>query len=583
MTENTLVSIAIPTYNIEKYIAETLQSCLDQTYPHIEITVTDDASKDRTVEIVRAFMEKHSNIKLMVQEKNVGAAKNTNDSIRLSTGEFFISLGHDDKLPPHHVERMLKWFTSPDIAFVHCNAMRIDGEGREIKIIGNDAEKIRQTQNPLKALCFNNFIQSCGSMTRRSAFEAIGGWDESFFYDDEWGSYVRFAEKFKFAYATDTIGYYRVHDTNITRTLQKKDKIFLLDDYRNRCRARAMKSANLSPLETALVHFKVWRKNIRRFFKHGLRPPPQKTPDDYRRVLIVKLGAFGDFINACDVFDAVRRHHPKAKITLLTTAPFTDLAEKSGYFDNVWTIRRWTWKDLSGWTGFYKEMRKRDFDCVYDMQRNDRARVFRWLSPARSRKAWVGGAKANRPYVHKKPLPSGLLDTANDGVFPIPDLAWMTADISRFGIRAPFVILVPGAAPQHPGKRWPVLHYAALARKLMENGHAVVAIGADAETEIIGELAALAPGVINLCCKTSFIDIASLARNAVAAVGNDTGAMHLISVVGCPVVTLFSGLTDPARAAPRGKRVAVLQGAPIETIDVEKAWQAFLKLVTNPE
>ncbi|MDE2336506.1 MAG: glycosyltransferase [Alphaproteobacteria bacterium] len=573
--KDALVTIAIPAYNSEKYLAPALQSCLDQTWPNIEVVISDDQSKDRTVEIIKAFMAKSDKISYITQEKNLGISANVNAAVRMGKGEFAIILDHDDILPPHHVERMLKHFTSKDIALVHCNAMRIDGDGNEIKMVGNDAEKIRQTKEPLKALCFNNFIQSCGMMFRRGAFDAIGGWDPSFHLDGEWDSYIRYAEKFKFGYAADTFGYYRVHETNITRALQKKEKIFDLDDNRARCRARAMQSANLNPFDAALVHLKVWRKNLRRWMRHGRRPPRNMKPEDYKRVLVVKLGAFGDFINAFAVFAAIRKHHPQAEITLLTTAPFAGFAEKSGWFDKVWQVRRWLWNEPAAWRGFAREMGVRDFELVYDIQRNDRMKILRLLSPARAASAWVGGGKRKDPYVLKTSLPPGALDTTDTDAFPVPETPWLDADISKYNLKTPFVLLVPGAAPQHPGKRWPVAHYAALAGRLARSGFTPVVLGAGAETERAAELQKLEPAVVNLCGQTDFFELAALARKAAGAIGNDTGPMHLTAAVGCPTLVLFSGFSDPDVSAPRGGSVATLRGIPIENLSPDAVWNKF--------
>ncbi len=579
--KDTLVTIAIPAYNSEKYLAPALQSCLDQTWPNIEVVISDDQSKDRTVEIIKEFMAKSDKIRYVTQEKNVGISANVNAAVRMGKGEFVIILDHDDVLPPHHVERMLPHFTSKDIALVHCNAMRIDGEGRTSKMVGDDAEKIRQTKEPLKALCFNNFIQSCGMMFRRSAFDAIGGWDPSFHLDGEWDSYIRYAEKFKMAYAADTFGYYRTHEGNITHALQKKEKIFDLDDNRARCRARAMQSANLGMIDTARVTLKVWRKNIRRAMKHGKRPPRDMTAEDYKRVLVIKLGAFGDFVNAFAVFDAIRKHHPKAEITLLTTAPFVDFAEKCGWFDRVWQVRRWLWNEPASWRGFAREMAVRDPELVYDIQRNDRTKIFRLLSPARAAAAWVGGGRRKDPYVLKKPLPAGALNTTDTDVFPVPDAPWLDADIAKYNLKAPFVLLVPGAAPQHPGKRWPIARYIELAGKLKRNGYTPVVLGAGSEEELAAELEKKEPAAVNLCGQTNLFEIAGLARAAAGAIGNDTGPMHLTAAVGCPTLVLFSGFSNPEQSAPRGNIVATLRGIPIETLSADAVWNkfsSFLKL-----
>lgn len=89
--------LRIPAYNSEKYPAETIQSVLNQAYPHIEIALSDNNSKNWTIEIIWEFMAKHSNIKLALQPGNSGPVKNANAAIRLSMGEFFIILDHGNK------------------------------------------------------------------------------------------------------------------------------------------------------------------------------------------------------------------------------------------------------------------------------------------------------------------------------------------------------------------------------------------------------------------------------------------------------------------------------------------------------
>ena len=260
-----LVSIVIPTYNGEKYVAQAIQSCLDQTHRPLEIIVSDDASTDGTLDIVRSFMTPDRPIRLIAHEKNLGIVKNAGGAYDQTQGEFVIGLSHDDFLPPHHVERMLKWFSSDDICLVHCNAMRIDGEGNEIRFSVKDVEgKIRETQNPMKALYVGVMIQSCGLMFRKSAYLDIGGLNESYRHCSEWDAYIRYAEKYKFAYATDTYGYYRVHETNVTKKLgaeyKEEHEAFI-----RQCRAKAFARANFTPLERLRIRALMAHKKLRIF------------------------------------------------------------------------------------------------------------------------------------------------------------------------------------------------------------------------------------------------------------------------------------------------------------------------------
>ena len=98
------VSIVIPAYNGEKYIKETLDSWLNQSYEKIEIIVADDCSVDGTVEILKSYGNK---IKLTVNKVNQGIVKNINNMTLGLDSDYVIFLGHDDVLPQNHIEIMI--------------------------------------------------------------------------------------------------------------------------------------------------------------------------------------------------------------------------------------------------------------------------------------------------------------------------------------------------------------------------------------------------------------------------------------------------------------------------------------------
>ncbi len=101
-----LISVILPTYNGEKYIAETLESVLNQTYKNLEVIIVDDCSTDTTIKIIKSYTDKR--IKLYLNEKNLGIANNTNKALSLATGEFIMMQDHDDISSPYRAEGMLK-------------------------------------------------------------------------------------------------------------------------------------------------------------------------------------------------------------------------------------------------------------------------------------------------------------------------------------------------------------------------------------------------------------------------------------------------------------------------------------------
>lgn len=87
-------------------------------------------------------------------------------------------------------------------------------------------------------------------------------------------------------------------------------------------------------------------------------------------------------------------------------------------------------------------------------------------------------------------------------------------------------------------------------------------------------IAAAAPGVVDLTGRTAIADLASIARAASLAVGNDTGPMHLIPMAGCRSVVLFSGASNPALCAPRGRDVQVLRETNLGDLPLDRVIEA---------
>lgn len=108
MKKNTtpLISVLIPTYNSELYIKDTLESILNQTYKKLEIIVIDDASTDRTVQLVKKYKDKR--IKLFINDNNLGISGNMNKGIKLSNGKYLAIMDADDWSYPYRIEEQVQ-------------------------------------------------------------------------------------------------------------------------------------------------------------------------------------------------------------------------------------------------------------------------------------------------------------------------------------------------------------------------------------------------------------------------------------------------------------------------------------------
>ena len=279
------------------------------------------------------------------------------------------------------------------------------------------------------------------------------------------------------------------------------------------------------------------------------------------RILVIRLGALGDFVQSFGPFASIRAHHPHARITLLTTQAFADLARRAPWFDAVVVDRRPSFWNLPAL--FRLSRMLRGFDLVYNLQTSSRtSRYFRLAG----RPPWSGiasgcshpHANPRRDLMHTRERQREQLEMAGVQAFPTPDLAWLTRPpglAGESGIRAalpaaPYAILVPGAAPHRAAKRWPY-YFPALARDLEARGLVPIVLGTATETPLAAAIREQAPSAIDLTGRTSIGEIAVAAASAGLAIGNDTGPMHVAAGVGCPSVVLFSAESDPALTAPR--------------------------------
>jgi ADP-heptose:LPS heptosyltransferase len=303
------------------------------------------------------------------------------------------------------------------------------------------------------------------------------------------------------------------------------------------------------------------------------------------RVLVIKLGAMGDIVQATGPFDAIRRHHGDAHITLLTTPPYRDFAAAGGWFDEVWIDERPSWRDRRGWLESRRRLRRAKFGRVYDLQTSDRsAMLFRLFGPGR-KPEWSGIVRGcshrhtnpRRDSIHTVERQAEQLAIAGIADVPPPNLDRITADIGRFELSSSYVLLVPGGSPDRPYKRWPAANYADLARRLIARSVTPVVIGGAAETQVASAIATFCTGSRDLTNETSMADIAELARGAAGAVGNDTGPMHLITTAGAPSVVLYSHASDPELCAQRGPDVTILRRPRLEELSVDEV-EAALRL-----
>lgn len=127
-----LVSIITPLYNSEKFIAETIESVLTQTYKNWEMIIVNDCSKDQGPVIVQKYLKKDSRIKLFNNEKNLGGAGTRNEAIKRATGKYIAFLDSDDLWKKEKLEKQINFMENNNYDLTYSKFERIDEESKSL-------------------------------------------------------------------------------------------------------------------------------------------------------------------------------------------------------------------------------------------------------------------------------------------------------------------------------------------------------------------------------------------------------------------------------------------------------------------
>lgn len=251
MNSEPLVSVVIPSYNIEKFIIDALESVKKQTYQNFEVIVVDDGSTDGTKDLIRQFLS-DQRFKL-IEQKNSGPAAARNLGVCHSKGEFIAFLDGDDEWVPDKLQKQLGMFRSDptlDIVGTNYSFMEEDGQnmGRDRYVSFPNGFK----ENPKLALLNGCGISTITVMMRKEYFERVEGFDRTLRYGEDYDLWMKIVQSGgKLAFMMDPLS-------------------------RRRCRAGSLQHNALLAAETGI---RVFGKALarektrvgRKMLKHSLR------------------------------------------------------------------------------------------------------------------------------------------------------------------------------------------------------------------------------------------------------------------------------------------------------------------------
>ena len=217
-----LVSVIIPAYNYEEFIAYAIESAIGQSYSNIEVIVVDDGSTDETADEVRKF---GSSVRYFLKE-NGGLANARNFGIKKSKGDLLIFLDADDELEPDTIETMHDCMCrmDDDYAIIACSFSKIDQQGKIIGLQGNVSpwngdiscrQLLLRNRFPVTALVKRSVILDCG-MFDPGYGTGLGSEDR-----DMW---VRVSSKYKVYMLIAPLLRKRVHSLNMSSKVVNQNK-----------------------------------------------------------------------------------------------------------------------------------------------------------------------------------------------------------------------------------------------------------------------------------------------------------------------------------------------------------------------
>ena len=217
-----LVSVIIPTYNRSKYIADAIQSVLNQTYKDIELIVIDDGSTDNTKNVLQLYIEKK--VVKYIYQKNAGPAAARNRGIKASRGELIAFLDSDDLWLTDKLEKQVAIMKKHHKAgLVYTNSKYVDANGVRI---------LYRFPTSLELPCGKIFkeiilgeapLGTSSILVRKECFEEVGLYREDLFWGEDREMHARISMKYDILGINEILCIVRRHSENISNNFSLKE------------------------------------------------------------------------------------------------------------------------------------------------------------------------------------------------------------------------------------------------------------------------------------------------------------------------------------------------------------------------
>ncbi len=229
MPNNPSVAICIPTYNQAQYLIESVTSACRQTYPNVEVWVSDDHSTDETPQVMEQLCQQFPQVHYYQQPKNMGIAGNNSWLMSQPKTEFIVRLDSDDSLMPNYVEKLVSLLQKyPEAGYAHTAIQEMDEYGKNHSI-GRVARKkeFQNSEDALMAAVTGYRVAANIIMFRTKALQELRYYENGPEYVEDYDLSVRIADAgYGNVYADEILAKYRVW-TDVKKTRSKRKHLQL--------------------------------------------------------------------------------------------------------------------------------------------------------------------------------------------------------------------------------------------------------------------------------------------------------------------------------------------------------------------
>jgi glycosyltransferase involved in cell wall biosynthesis len=224
------ISVIIPIYNAERYLSETIESVMAQTYSDWEIVAVDDGSTDKTPEILKDYEKKLSKKLCVITQKNSGVSIARNTAIAAARGEYIAFLDHDDLWLPEKLEKQVKLLDSnKKLGLVYSDSYAIDGKGSLKKgtLLSGRLFRLHARMrrgNVFNELFYVNFIPILTAIVRKNVFNKVGMFDSKYKIAEEYDLFLKIAEQYPIDFIEKPLAKYRIHRGNVSKNIELRVK-----------------------------------------------------------------------------------------------------------------------------------------------------------------------------------------------------------------------------------------------------------------------------------------------------------------------------------------------------------------------